>query len=253
MTDKGVIQKSSLKQDNSQQKKANPNTDEKILGKFNSVDDLVKSYTELEKKLGSNSEAVAKLREVEPVLPMLEAMLNDDNFLEMAEKYFTDPEEQRKALMKSLDLEDGYVFDLDTALSDPKSKDAQILQKLTQRQTASQKQQTSKNQQSSNNQISDEDKAEFIKKHGIEEKEFDTMIEQAKTYKITLDDIYYLINREKIIENARKEATKSFREQSSVASTIGRSKSQGSSVIGKTAEDAFMDFIKSGSQSSIFG
>ncbi|NCN86763.1 hypothetical protein GW932_02930 [archaeon] len=250
MTDKGFIPKSSLSQDNS--KSQNPKDDEKILGKFKSVDDLVKSYTELEKKLGSNSDAVNKLREVEPVLPMLEAMINDDGFLEMAERYFTNPEEQRKQLMKSLDIEDGYVFDLENALADPKSKDAKILEKISAQKADAQKRSQQTSQKDSKNQIPEEEKMAFISKHGIKDEEFDLMLEQAKSYKITLDDIYFLINKDKIIDNAKKEASKPYKQQAEAAQYIGKPKTNGASMPKKSEADVFMDFIKSGSSVGLF-
>jgi hypothetical protein len=250
MTDKGVISKS-IVQDNSNASKKNENPkDDKILGKFKDVDDLIKSYTELEKKLGSNSEAVNKLREVEPVLPMLEAMINDEGFLDMAERYFTNPEEQRKALMKSLDLEDGFQFDLENALADPTSKDAKVLEKIANRRNAKQApKQTSENSKPG---ISEDEKKAFVSKYGITDDDFDGMIEQSKNYKITLDDIYYLINKDKIIENAKKEASKPFKEQSNAARTIGRSSQNGGGVPQTTKEDVFMQFLTSSSDASIF-
>jgi len=249
MTDKGIISKSAPK-DNSKKSVKDENPDgDKILGKFNTVDDLVKSYTELEKKLGSSSEAVNKLREVEPVLPMLEAMINDDGFLEMAERYFTNPEEQRKALMKSLGLEEGDQFDLENALADPNSKDAKILEKLSAKKNQQARPPKTENSKPG---LTDEEKNSFIAKHGISGEDFDSMIEQSKSYKITLDDIYFLINKDKIIEDAKREASKPFKEQSAAARNIGKTRSNGTSVPPSSPEDAFMAFLKSGSNAGIF-
>ena len=237
LTDKGAVPKTSVKDNSS----AEPSNDGKLLGKFNSVDDLVKSYTELEKKLGNNSEAVAKLREVEPVLPLLEALINDENFLDMAERYFNDPIAQREALMKSLGIEEGYQFDLDEALSNPSSKDAKILQKL-------QKGQTKKSApQQQNSTLSPEAKAEFMTKYNMDESSFNSFIDQSKTKKLTLDDVYLILNKDEIIKKAKEDATKealaNVRAQRSNAMSVGKSKSSkgGSNV--KSAEDTFIDAL----------
>lgn len=247
LTDKGAISKSIIKQDNS---KKEPDAD-KILGKFNSYEDLIKSYTELEKKLGANSEAVNKLREVEPVLPLLEAMINDENFLEMAERYFTDPEAQREQLMKSLGIEDGYQFDLNEALTNPNSKDAKILEKL---QRGNHSKIPKKEQKST---LSDADKKAFMEKYGLDEKAFDDFVEKSKSRRLTLDDVYFILNKDEIIAKAKEEAKiqalKEIRGQQNNARQVGKSRSSNGAASSnkKSPEDLFIQAL-SGSSLSLF-
>lgn len=248
ITDKGAVPKSKIKQDNSKQKQE-PGADDKILGKFNSVEDLIKSYTELEKKLGANSEAVNKLREVEPVLPMLEALINDEDFLDLAERYFNDPEMQREKLMKSLGIEDGYQFDLNEALTNPKSKDAKILAKL---QSGQQKPQRQNQNQGV---LSDTDKKAFMEKYQMDESQFNDFVEKSKSRKLNLDDVYFILNQEEIIkkakEEAAREALKQVRGQRLGAQSVGKSRSSNGSSPKKSPEDLFMDAL-AGANLSLF-
>jgi hypothetical protein len=242
-TSEGIVEKTSLnKQDNSSD--AEPvEKDEKILGKFNNYEQLTESYKELEKKLGQNSDAVNKLRELNPVLPMLEAMLGDETFLEMAESYFTDPQAQSEAMKKQLGIDDNFVFDLNQALSDPKSEDAKILNKLMQAKQPKQTQTKPQQDQS----ISDADKEAFMKKYNLSSEDYDEMMGRAQQHKITHDDIYFLMNKDKIIAEAKKEAQLGVKKQMQTAQRLKKPVSAGEGTYQESApEDSFMNALSAG-------
>jgi len=242
-TSEGVVEKASLQKEQDNSSDAEPKEpDEKILGKFESYDDLVDSYKELEKKLGQNSDAVNKLRELNPVLPMLEAMLGDETFLEMAENYFTDPQAQSEAFKKQLGIDEDFVFDLNVAMSDPKSDDAKVLDKLMK----AKQPKTSQPKQQSNQQISDAEKQEFMKRYNMSEDDYNSMMEKAQNYKITHDDIYHLINKDKIIAEAKKEAQSSVKKQLDTAQSLRKSPSGGGKVPETSPEDSFMSALQQG-------
>jgi len=242
-TSEGIVEKASLtKQDNSSD--AEPTEkDEKILGKFDDYDQLVKSYKELEKKLGENSEAVNKLRELNPVLPMLEAMLGDETFLGIAEDYFTDPQAQSEAMKKQLGIDDNFVFDLNNALSDPKSEDAKILNKLMQ---AKQPKPTQTNTQN-NQQTSEEEKKRLMEKYDLSEEGYNEMMDKAAQHKITHDDIYFLMNKDKIISEAKKEAQSGVKKQMQTAQRLKKPVSAGEATNQQSSpEDSFMNALSTG-------
>lgn len=246
-TSEGVIDKKNLQ--SSKDNSANPEPEsktEKILGKFDNYDDLAKSYKELERKLGDNSDAVNKLRELNPVLPMLEAMLGDETFLQMAEEYFTNPEAQSQAFKKQLGIDDDFVFDLNSALSDPKSEDAKILNKLMQsRQQPKQSSQPKGKQQSNPTDI----KA-FMEKHNMSQEQYDDMMQKASGYTISHDDIYFLLNKDKVLEDERKKAEKKAQEaiksQVNVAQTVRKSRSGAGDTPQESPEDVFMKSLSVG-------
>lgn len=244
-TTEGIINKDSRsqqKQDNSSD--AEPGKDdEKILGKFDSYDDLAKSYKELESKLGEKSQAAEKLRELQPVLPMLEAMLNDDTFLDMAEGYFTDPEKQRDAMKKHLGIDDDFVFDLNNALSDPKSEDAKVLNKLMQAQQPKKQTQS----QTETSQYNEADKKALMDKFKLDEDGFKDMMAKAQNYKISYEDIYFLLNKDKVLTEAEKRGQAAIREQMGNANKFKKSPSAGSKrTPDKTPEDTFMESLMEG-------
>lgn len=243
-TTEGIVEKSSLQeQDNSSDAEPKEEPDEKILGKFENYDDLVESYKNLEKKLGQNSEAVNKLRELNPVLPMLEAMLGDETFLEMAENYFTDPEAQAEAFKKSIGVDDDFVFDLNNALSDPKSEDAKILNKLMQaKQPKSPQPQT----QQQSNTTDEQTKKAVMEKYNMSEDDYNDMMSKAQDYKITHDDIYFLLNKDKILADAQKKGQSSVKKQVETAKRLKKPVSGGGKTPKTSPEDAFMSALQSG-------
>lgn len=252
-TSEGIINKESLNsdtEDNSEDSEPKGEQDEKILGKFNDYDELINSYQEIEKKLGKNSDAVNKLRELNPVLPMLEAMLGDETFLEMAENYFTNPEAQAEALKRQIGVDDNFVFDLNNALSDPKSEDAKVLNRLMQAKTVTQPKNTHNN--TNQTQTDTEAKKQLMEKYGISESEFEETMAKAQNHTISHDDIYFLMNRESIIKKAKqeaaKEAQKNFKEQLSKAKELRSNRPSSGSSTKKTAspEDMFMQSLSAG-------
>jgi hypothetical protein len=242
-TSEGIVEKASLKQQDNSRDAEPGEKDEKILGKFENYDELVKSYQELEGKLGENSNAVNKLRELNPVLPILEAMLGDDTFLAMTEQYFSDPQAQSEAIKKQLGVDDNFVFDLNNALTDPKSEDAKVLNKLMQ--VKQPKQTQTKPKQS--DQISDQQKQDIIKKYNLSESEYDHMMEKAANHKITHDDIYFLMNKEKILADARKEAQSNVKKQMETAQRLRKPVSTGGAATnGSSPEDIFINSLQAG-------
>lgn len=244
-TSEGIIEKSSLKKaDTSVSTEPKLKEGEKIAGKYESYDELVKAYKELERKFGEQSSAVNKLRELQPVLPMLEAMLGDETFLELAEGYFTDPKMKSEALKKQLGISDDFVFDLNNALSDPQSDDAKVLNKLMQAKSAPAPKPQS--QSSSGNTISDEAKTEFMKKHGLSEAEYNSMMTKAQSHTISLDDIYFLTNRENIISEAKKKAVESVKAQMQTAQQLNNKKVGGGDAPVVSPEDMFINSLQVG-------
>lgn len=239
-TSEGVVSKSSLTKDNSSN--AEPKKDEKILGKFETYDDLVKSYKELEKKMGENSEAVNKLRELNPVLPMLEAMLGDETFLEMAENYFTNPEAQSQALKKQLGIDDNFVFDLNEALSNPKSEDAKVLNKLMQARSPK----PSSQQQQQKPQVNEAERLAVMNKYNMSEDDFNDMMNKAQSYQINYDDIYFLLNKDKVLTTAQRKAQDAVKKQIDTAQTVRKSRSGGGETPRRSAEDSFMAALEGG-------
>jgi len=242
-TSEGVVDKASLNTKTDNSSDAEPK-DEKIAGKFNSYDDLIKSYKELEKKMGESSEAVNKLRELNPVLPMLEAMLSDDAFLQLAEDYFTNPTAQSEALKKQLGIGDDFVFDLNNALSDPKSDDAKVLNKLMLARQPKQPQSSQTKTQTT--QADTKAEEEFMKKHGLSQEEYDDMMKKAQDYKITYEDIYLIMNKDKVLADAQKKGQSAVKKQVEVAQSIRKSRSGGGETPKLAPEDAFMNAIAEG-------
>lgn len=244
-TSEGMISKENLSnsgKDNSGNSEPKEG-DEKILGKFDSYEDLKKSYKELESKIGEKDEAAEKLRELNPVLPMLEAMLGDETFLDMAEQYFTDPKAKSEAIKKQIGLDDNFQFDLDTALTDPKSQDAKVLNKLMSAKEPSKKQppQTKKSQQSQTK--IDKDAEEFMKKYDMKPEEYKEMMSRAKDYKISHEDIYFLMNKDKVIQDRIKKANEEKKNQMDTAKKYRKSPSGGGNQSKRSAEDAFIDSL----------
>ena len=84
----------------------------------------------------------------------------------------------------------------------------------------------------------------FRQKHEMNDEEWSTFVEFAKSKSLELDDIYYLMNRKnrdtKIADNTRQELHNKMKEVQNQPGTLA---TQGSVPVEKSAEDSVFDAI----------
>ena len=143
-----------------------------------------------------------KLKEVEPYMPILDAMREDPNLITHA-----------KVLGATID---GIVNRrLNGALQNQKSEN----QRLTK-------------------------ESSFRQKHELNDEQWETFVDFAKSKSLELDDIYYLMNRnnrdEKIADNTRQEIQDKMRQVQNSPSTLATA---GSTPVESSADDSVFDAI----------
>ena len=168
------------------------------------VDNLEKRYSDSSreaKRLNS------QLREIEPYMPLLNAMKEDPNLINHVRDYFQGGGSAPKSVKERLGLDEDFVFDYDEALSDPKSSSAKLFNAtvdgVVQRRLGDFAQ-----QQSIQSRKASEESA-FKNKYKVSNEDYSDLMDYAKSHKLTLEDVYYLKNRDnrdaQVAEGARKE------------------------------------------------
>ena len=87
------------------------------------ADNLEKRYSDSSreaKRLNS------QLQEIEPYMPLLNAMKEDPNLINHVRDYFQGGGSAPESVKERLGLDEDFVFDYDEALSDPKSSSAKL-------------------------------------------------------------------------------------------------------------------------------
>ena len=131
-----------------------------------------------------------RLKELEPFLPLLDAP---------------------KSLKEKLGLDEDFVFDGDEAMNNPSSDSARVFgaaidgvvnRKLNQYQ-----------EEASLQQRRQADNTQFRQTHNMTDEEYEQLVNFAQSRPLTLDDIYYLKNREERDKNVANSTRQEMRSQ----------------------------------------
>ena len=167
-----------------------------------------------------------KLNELEPYMPILDAMREDPNLIQHVRNYFEGGGQAPESMAQNMELPEDFSFDPDDAFTDPKSDSAKvfgatvvgIVQRRLNNELGKQK--------TENQRLARE--TAFRQKVDMTDNEWSTFVEFAKNKSLELDDIYYLMKRKEresnIADNARQQVAtqmKKVQEQPRSLATAG--------------------------------
>ena len=183
-----------------------------------------------EKRYGDSSAEAKRLNsrlgELEPYVPVLDAMRKDPNLVSHVKNYFEGGGSTPKSVTEQLGLDDDFIFDADEAVTDSGSDSAKVLQSTIDGVVQQRLGRFAKEQEGQANRMTAE--KEFKTKHNMNDNEWKEFISFANSRSLSLDDIYYLKNRENrdknVADSARKDMTeqmKRVRQKPQSASAVG--------------------------------
>ena len=193
-----------------------------------------------------------QLKELEPFVPVLNAMKRDSGLVDHVRDYLKGGGKPSQGIKEKLGLDEDFIFDQQEAIENPDSDSAKLMnshidglvqsrvnQVLTrEKQNASQMQQRF---------MQKKKEADFIKKHGMTEDEFAQFKEQAKSRRLELDDIHYLINKDKananVANNTKKEMLDQMKNVRNIPTSASDSNNQGD--VKKSVDDSIFDSLAS--------
>jgi len=183
-----------------------------------------------------------KLSELEPYMPILDAMREDPNLITHVRNYFEGGGQTPQTMTEKLNLDEDFVFDTDDAFSQPESDSAKVLgatiDGIVQRRLNGALQ----GQRAENQKLAKE--TDFRSRHEMTDGQWETFVEFAKSKSLELDDIYYLMNRKnrdgKIADNARQEVHNKMREVQQQPGTLA---TQGSTPVEQSPDDSVFEAI----------
>ena len=163
----------------------------------------------------SSREAVRwrdKFKQVEQFMPVLEAMKRDGGLVEHVRDYLVGGGKPAKSIQQQLELDEDFVFDQQEALTDPKSDSAKLMNAHVDgivKQRVSQMAEYEKQKYATAvlTQTQKQQEAAFKEKHQMSDKDFEEFKAKAKTHTMSLDDVNYILNRDKAASNVA-ESTK---------------------------------------------
>ena len=183
-----------------------------------------------------------KLQEIEPYMPILDAMREDPNLISHVRNYFEGGGQAPQSMNQQLNLDEDFVFDPDEAFQKPDSDSAKVMGATIDGIVQRRLNNTLQAQKSENAKMAKE--TQFKQKMDMSDEEWSTFTDFAKSKSLELEDIYYLMNRKnrdsQIADSTRQEIHDKMREVQSQPSTLA---TQGSVPVEKNADDNVFDTI----------
>ena len=187
----------------------------------------------------SSREAVKmndELRSLRPFVPVLEAMKKDSGLVNHVRDYLKSGGTPAKSVTERLNLGEDFEFDGTDAVKDPDSDSAKVLnahvdgmvQQRVGQMLSGEKKKSAVMQKEF---IRKRQEADFKKRNNMSEDDYKDMVAKAKDYTLSLDDVHYLLNRDKTAANVAKSTKKDMLNQMKnvrdIPTSAGDSNNQG--------------------------
>tara|TARA_R100000278_G_scaffold118377_1_gene98945 strand:+ start:2657 stop:3523 length:867 start_codon:yes stop_codon:yes gene_type:complete len=205
--------------------------------------------TNLEKRYSDSSREAkrlnTRLQELEPYMPLLNAMKEDPNLITHVRGYFEGGGSAPKSVKEQLGIDEDFVFDYDEALSDPSSQSAKLFSAtvdgVVQRRLGDFARQQSEQSRRASEETS------FKSKHNVSDEDYNDLMDFAKGHTLTLEDVYYLKNRENrdnlVANGAREEVVQQMKNVRQMPTSVASSGNV--QVEEKSIDDAVFDKLLS--------
>jgi hypothetical protein len=186
-----------------------------------------------------------QLQDLEPYMPLLNAMKEDPNLITHVRGYFEGGGSAPKSVKEQLGLDEDFVFDYDDALSDPNSQSAKLFNATVDGVVQRRLGDFARKQSEQSRRASEE--TAFKSKYNVSEEDYNDLMDYAKSHRLTLEDVYYLKNRnnrdQEVANNTRNEVIqqmKNVRQMPTSVASSGNAQREEKSV-----DDAVFDKLLS--------
>jgi hypothetical protein len=169
----------------------------------------------------SSREAVKmsqQLRNLQPFIPVLEAMKRDSGLVDHVRDYLKSGGSPSKNIQEKLKLDEDFVYDATEAVQDPESDSAKVMNaqidSVVQARVGDILKKEKQNSAAMQNKIMQRrQELAFKKKHNMSNEEYAAMVTQAKRHKLSLDDVYHILNKDKAAQNVANSTKKDMLNQ----------------------------------------
>ena len=192
-----------------------------------------------------------EMSDLKPFIPVLDAMKNDSGLVDHVRNYLTGGGKPSATIQDQLGLGEDFVFDAGEAMSDQDSDSAKLMNAHVDRMVqgrvgqmiGAEKERAAKTQVEISRQ---KDEAAFREKHSMTDQEYQGFVEAAKDHILTLEDIHYLLNKEKTAANTANSTKKDMLNQMKTVRNIPASASGANSQGSKeqSVDDNIFDSLK---------
>ena len=203
-----------------------------------------------------------EISDLKPFIPVLDAMKNDSGLVDHVRTYLTNGGKPSATIQDQLGLDEDFVFDAGEAMSDGASDSAKLMNAHVDRMVQSRVGQMIGAEKERAAQTNAEinrkkDETSFRDKHGMTDQEYKGFVSAAKEHVLTLEDIHYLLNKEKTAANTANSTKQDMLSQMqnvrNIPTSLSGANSQGTKE--QSVEDNLFDSLKGldGDLDNLFG
>ena len=218
------------------------------------------------KRYSDSSKEAVKLRdkykEVEPFVPVLDAMKNDSGLVEHVRDYLMNGGNPQENIQEKLGLDEDFVFDGHEAMTEPDSDSAKVLNsqvdKVVQARVGkivqTEKANAAKVQATAERAKMEKD---FQEKKGWSDDQFEAFKADAEQHTLTLEDIDLLLNRDKananVVKSTKNDMLNQMKNVRNIPTSASGANNQGDNR--KSPEDSLFDSLvgSDGDLDNLFG
>ena len=159
-----------------------------------------------------------QLKDLKPFIPVLDAMKQDTGLVRHVREYLESGGTPSKTVKEQMNLPEDFVYDAQDAIDNPESASAKVMEaqidKVVNNRVGSILTKEKENAASVQRAlIRKKQEAEFKTRHNMSDEQFDVLMTEAKERQVTLDDVYYLINKDKTNKNVADSTRKDMLNQ----------------------------------------
>jgi len=201
----------------------------------------------LEKRYSDSSREAkrlnSRLTEVEPYLPILDAMREDPNLVSHVRGYFEGGGTAPVSMKEKLGLDEDFQFDYDDAMNSPNSDSAQLFNATIDGVVQKRLGEFASSQQAKTKRLNEQ--SAFRSKYDMDDNEYDDLLDYAKSHKLSMEDIYYLKNRSdtnrKVAEQAKTEVVEQMQNVRKMPQSVASAGN--SQPVPESADDLVFDAL----------
>ncbi len=152
----------------------------------------------------------AQLNELKPFNSLLTAMKNDSGLVEHVRDYFEGGGITPKNMQQKLNLAEDFEFDAHEAVTNPNSDSSRVMDEIVSKKvqaklSSAMDYEKAKAKEIHRRQGLAKHEADFKNRHNMSDADFNNLKAAAQERVLTLDDVYYLINKDKVNKNVAKD------------------------------------------------
>ena len=211
---------------------------------WDSEDNPYKQKAEqLEKRYADSSRAgqdsYARLKEVEPFLPVLDAMKQDSGLVSHVREYLVNGGTPAKSVQEQMGLAEDFEYDANEAMSDPNSDSAKVFGASVDNVVKQRVGQILENEQAKASEVQTRvaqrnQALEFQERKGLSDNEMGELMEFANKTPMTLDHIYNIATQKvrdaNIASSTKKDMLQQMKTAQDMPNTASGANSQGGNV-----------------------